>query len=234
MCSVSNLDTITDMTYVFPPFTDKVTLLGGGELTQATVSQMLTLAPNLVAADGAAHWAIEMGLPLARVIGDMDSLSAPDRAALPAAIIQEIREQDSTDFDKALRSIDAPMILGVGFMGRRLDHELAAFSSLVRQADRKCILVGEHDICFHVPEKLEIHLTPGTRFSLFPMAGLTAHARGLKWPVDNMNMSPWGRVGTSNEVVSPRVTLRFDRPGMLVILARSALKPAIRALESAV
>ena len=38
----------------FAPFLDNVTLLGGGALAAATVSELLTLAPNLVACDGAA------------------------------------------------------------------------------------------------------------------------------------------------------------------------------------
>ncbi len=215
----------------FSPFRDKVTLLGGGELSRATVSEMLTLAPNLVAADGAAAIALALGFTPDRVIGDMDSLDDTTRAALPPEIIQEITEQDSTDFDKALRNIQAPLILGVGFMGARLDHELAAYNALVRHADRKCILVGEHDICFHVPNKIDLALETGTRLSLFPMAGLRAQARGLKFPVEDMKMSPWGRVGTSNEVAAPQVSLRFDRPGMLVILPRAALGAAIKAFR---
>ena len=126
--------------------------------------------------------------------------------------------------------IQTTLILGVGFMGARLDHELAAYNSLVRHAGQKCILVGEHDICFHVPDRITLKLVPGTRLSLFPMAGLTASARGLKYKVDGLVMSPWGRVGTSNEVAAPRVELSFDRPGMLVILPRAALGAAIAAL----
>jgi thiamine pyrophosphokinase len=218
------------MTPDFVPFRENVTLLGGGELSRDTVTDMLKLAPNLVATDGAARHALEMGLELKRVVGDMDSLDPATRAALPPEIIDEIPEQDSTDFDKALRTVHAPLILGVGFMGARLDHELACYNSLVRHPRQKCILVGEHDICFHLPETLALALPPGSRLSLFPMAGMVVDAEGLKYPVAGMRMSPWGLIGTSNEVTEGPVKVRADRPGLLVILPRALLGAAIRAL----
>jgi len=66
----------------FAPFLDNVTLLGGGELAAATVSELVTLAPNLVACDGAAARALALGLVPDRVVGDLDSLDAQTRAAL--------------------------------------------------------------------------------------------------------------------------------------------------------
>ena len=75
--NVSNLDTIRHMKPGFTPFLDKVTLLGGGELAAATVSELLTLAPNLVACDGAAARALALGHVPDRGIGDL--LSAPPR-----------------------------------------------------------------------------------------------------------------------------------------------------------
>lgn len=217
----------------FPSFRKNVTLLGGGECSRATVDKVLTLAPHLVAADGAAARALALGHAPEAVIGDLDSLDAATRAKLAPGIVHRIDDQHSTDFDKALRSINAPLVLGVGFMGARLDHELACYNSLVRWPDRKCILVGEHDICFHVPSRLELSLAPGSRLSLFPMAGLRANARGLVWPVEAMPMAPWGRVGTSNAVdAGGHVSLEFDRPGMLVILPRAGLRAAVAAVAA--
>jgi len=207
-----------------------VTLLGGGELSAATVSDLLTVAPNLVACDGAAARALEMGLVPDRVVGDMDSLDAQARARLSPEALHVIAEQDTTDFDKALRTIEAPLILGAGFMGGRLDHELACYNALVRHADRRCILVGEHDICFHAAGQVALDLAVGTRVSLFPMAPLRVSASGLKWPLDRLELAPWGRVGTSNAAVAPRVEIRPEAHGLLVILPRDALTAAVTAL----
>jgi thiamine pyrophosphokinase len=164
------------------------------------------------------------------VIGDLDSLDPDSLARLPADRLHRIAEQDSTDFDKALRHIDAPLVLAVGFTGARLDHELAVYNALVRLADRRAIVVGEHDICFHAPPALCLDLPLGTRVSLFPMASVTGRSTGLRWPIEGLRFAPDGRVGTSNIVSAAPVTLAMDAPGTLVILPRAMLRAAIRAL----
>ncbi|SMH34819.1 thiamine diphosphokinase [Maritimibacter sp. HL-12] len=209
-----------------------VTLLGGGELTARTVSELLTRAPNLVVCDGAAARALEMGLTPERVIGDLDSLDAATRARLDPDTLHEIAEQDSTDFDKALRTIAAPLVLGAGFMGRRLDHELACYNALVRYADKPCILVGEHDICFHAPGPLRLDLAPESRVSLFPMAEVVVSTRGLVWELERLELAPWGRVGTSNLALDGPVEITPDGAGLLVILPRAGLSAAIAGLSS--
>jgi thiamine pyrophosphokinase len=216
----------------FPPFLENVTLLGGGELKAETVSELLTLAPNLVACDGAAAPALAMGLVPRAVIGDMDSLDAASRARLDPATVLEIPEQDSTDFDKALRNIEAPLILAAGFLGRRVDHELACLTVLVRRPDKAVILVGENDVCFHAARPVGLDLAPGTRVSLYPMAEVTVRARGLKYPLDPLTLAPWERVGTSNEASAARVEITPEGPGLLVILPRSALDAAMAALAA--
>lgn len=209
---------------------NNVTLLGGGELAAGTVSDLLTLAPNLVACDGAAARALALGHVPDRVVGDLDSLDSATRAALDPGTVFEVPEQESTDFDKALRTTEAPLILGAGFMGRRLDHELACYNTLVRRPRKRCILVGEYDICFHAGGPVGLDLAPGTRVSLFPMAAVTVTATGLEWPLDRLALAPWGRVGTSNRAVAERVEIAPEGDGLLVILPRAALRAAMDAL----
>lgn len=224
------METMLHMKSRFEPFLENVTLLGGGELSAGIVSELLTVAPNLVACDGAAARALALGHVPARVVGDMDSLDPATRAALDPALLHEIGEQDTTDFDKALRSVTAPLILGAGFMGGRLDHELACYNALVRNPQARCILVGDTDICFHAPGALVLDLDPGTRVSLFPMAEVTVAMTGLKWSFEALTLAPWGRVGTSNQAVAPRVEITPDGPGLLVILPRAALGAAMAAM----
>ncbi len=209
---------------------EDVTLLGAGDIADGTLNDALALAPILVAADGAAGRALALGLMPQAVIGDLDSLDAATRARIPPERLHGLAEQDSTDFDKCLRNISAPLVLGVGFAGQRLDHELAAYNALVRLAGHRCILIGPVDICFHAPPRLALDLAPGTRVSLFPMAPVTGRSTGLRWPIGGLHFAPDGRVGTSNEATGP-VALEFDGPGMLVILPMAALRPAMAALR---
>ncbi|MEJ2000342.1 MAG: thiamine diphosphokinase [Maritimibacter sp.] len=220
------------MTEHFARFETNVTLLGGGALSPETVSELLKVAPNLVACDGGAGAALALGLMPKLVLGDMDSIAAEDRARLDPAIIHEISEQDSTDFDKAIRNLETPLILGAGFMGRRADHELACYNVLVRRAESRVILVGEHDVCFHVADNIRLRVTPGLRVSLFPMAEVEVRSSGLEYPLDPLVLAPWARVGTSNRAVSEDVEISVSGPGLLVLLPRSALSAAIEAVSS--
>ncbi|MAM60966.1 MAG: thiamine diphosphokinase [Maritimibacter sp.] len=211
----------------FAPFGEMVTLLGGGDLAPGTVTRLMARAPNLVVCDGAARAALSMGHKPAAVIGDLDSLDADTRAALDPDTIHYIDDQDTTDFDKALVNIDAPLILGAGFMGKRLDHELACYNALVRW-DRRCILVGDHDICFHAPKRVTLELPEGTRVSAFPMDELRVNLRGLVWSHEDILLSPLGRVGTSNAAAGP-VEIESSGPGLLIILPAEHLDAAIAA-----
>lgn len=204
-------------------------MVGGGALGAGDLAEALDLAPHLVAADGGAQAALDLGYAPRAVIGDLDSLSDAARARLGPDAVFPIHEQDSTDFDKALRSINAPVVLGVGFLGGRLDHQLAAFNTLVTRADPPCILIGEEEIVLHVPDRITLELEPGDVVSLFPMAQVTGRSEGLEWPIDGLVLAPDGRVGTSNRATGS-VSLQMDGPGMLLIAPRRALSAAMRAI----
>ena len=209
---------------------ENLTLVGAGDVSKEVLAQALTYAPYLVAADGGAKLALKYGKSPNYLIGDFDSVGGDALARIPEHRHLLVSEQDSTDFEKCLRIIDAPLILGVGFLGRRLDHQLAALSDLVRYADIHCALIGAHDVVFHLPEALEINLTPRTRLSLFPLQPVTGRSQGLKWPIEGLEFAPGGRVGTSNRVAAPRVRLMMDGPGMLAIVPRAALPDVVAAL----
>ncbi len=200
-------------------------MLGSDDLTEA-----LGLAPVLVAADGGANLALQIGQMPAAVIGDMDSIDSEARRRIPADRLHHLPEQETTDFDKCLRSIRAPLVLGVGFMGARLDHQLAAFHSLLCHPGRRCILLGAEDIAFLLPMRLGLVLPEGTRLSLFPLAPGRVSGRGLRWPLDGLELRAGARIGTSNEVAGGAVDLAVDAPGVLALLPRPVLGAAIDGL----
>ncbi|TMV76471.1 thiamine diphosphokinase [Thioclava sp. BHET1] len=189
--------------------------------------------PRRVAVDGGADQALRAGQMPEAVIGDFDSISADARARLPAHILHHIAEQETTDFDKALRNVAAPFLLAVGFAGARLDHGLAVLNTLSRHPEKRCIVMSGQDLIFLAPTELQLTLRVGARFSLFPMGEVSGESSGLLWPIAGLHFTPDGRVGTSNEVSAPRVSLRFSAPKMLVILPRAALPQAIAALRQA-
>ncbi|WP_022703014.1 thiamine diphosphokinase [Pseudorhodobacter ferrugineus] len=205
-----------------------VTLIAGGPVLARDLRAARAFAPRVVAVDGGADRALALGVRPAAVIGDMDSVSVAARGAL-ADVLHVVAEQESTDFDKALRHIAAPFVLGLGCLGGRVDHELAALSVLVQRRDVPCLLIGREDVIFAAPPVLEIAMQAGDRFSLFPMAEVTGQSEGLEWPIAGLRFAPAGRVGTSNRALGP-VRLEMDGAGMLVIVPRARLAVALGAL----
>lgn len=201
-----------------------VTLVGGGPVAADQLGAALGLAPTVVAADGGADVALPAPHRFRAVIGDMDSLR--DRPGLEAAgvSVHEVSEQNSTDLEKCLYSVSAPLFIGLGFLGGRLDHTLAAMSALLGRPDVVAVLVGENDVCFLCPEMLELDLPAGTRVSLYPLAparGVTGE--GLRWPIVGRDLAPGGLIGTSNAATGGPVRIGFDSRSVLVILPADRL-----------
>ncbi|MFD1882792.1 thiamine diphosphokinase [Paracoccus pacificus] len=205
-----------------------VTLVGGGALTESELAQALLHAPVLVAADGGADAALALGAMPDAVIGDFDSLSADARGRIPPDRLHHVAEQNSTDFTKCLTRIRARFVLAVGFSGRRLDHTLAALSSLVEHPDPPCLLIAAEDLVFLAPPQLRLDLAAGTRVSLYPLGPSRGTSTGLRWPIDGLEFAPAGRVGTSNAATGP-VELRLEG-SMLVLLPRDCLAQAMTGL----
>ncbi|GAA6181892.1 MULTISPECIES: thiamine diphosphokinase [unclassified Shimia] len=211
---------------------EPITLVGAGPLSESDLMQSLALAPHLVAADGGASHCLSYDLIPEAVIGDMDSFEALEAQGVPATRLHPVAEQDSTDFDKALRHTVAPVVLAVGFTGGRLDHELACFNGLVRHAHQPCILIGDVDVICLAPPQLRLTVAAGTRVSLFPMAAVTGRSEGLQWPIEGIAFAPDGSIGTSNAATGP-VSMAFDAPGMLLILPKRVLPELLTQLQQA-
>jgi thiamine pyrophosphokinase len=209
-----------------------VTLVGAGPVAPSQLEAALELAPEAVAADGGGNLALPGGHAFRAVIGDMDSLADPVALRAAGAALHPILEQDSTDLEKCLRSIEAPLIIGLGFLGGRIDHHLAAMNALVKHPG-PVVLVGGDDLCFVCPPELSLDLAPGTRVSLFPMGPVQGGSEGLRWPVHGIVFGPDARIGTSNVALGP-VRLAFDAPRMLVILPETQLGQVAERLASGV
>ena len=214
-------------------FESAVTVVGGGALDHAMVESARHLAPVLIAADSGADRLAEMRLAPRAIIGDMDSISNPERWREGPAHFVHLAEQDSTDFEKCLYATEAPLYLAVGFTGRRVDHTLAAFHTLLRYPQKRIVLMGEHEVgALAEPGRtLRLTVTPGARVSIYPLLPVTAtHSRGLQWPVDGLAMAPGTRIGTSNTAIQRMVEIAFDGPGALVMLETGALGSLVGAV----
>lgn len=203
-----------------------VTLLGAAPGAEG-LDEALAAAPALICADGGAN---KLTHTPEAIIGDLDSLadSAAWRARLGEKLIH-VEEQDSTDLEKCLRHVEASFFICIGFLGGRLDHELAALHALVADP-RPIAMIGAEDVILSAGRSLALDLKRGDRVSVFPMRRVTAtRSAGLSWPLDGLAFEAGVKVGTSNMATGP-VTLGFDRPGAVVTLPRIRLDAALGGL----
>lgn len=208
---------------------EPVTLIGGGDGKISQLLEARTLAPVCVAADAGAELARQAGVTVEAVIGDLDSVTPQTLSLIPPDRQIRISEQETTDFDKALRYIDAPLVVGVGFLGGRMDHQLAALHTLARHAHRPCVLVGETEIMLIAPPYFEVPTEKGDVVSLFPLARVTGRSEGLEWPIAGIAFDPLAKIGTSNRAIGP-LTLEMSGPHAILILPRKLIQPVVQAL----
>jgi thiamine pyrophosphokinase len=209
-----------------------VTLIGGGPVAADELAAALALAPEAVAADGGGDRRLPAGTVLRAVIGDLDSLKDPGALRAAGVPVHRVAEQETTDLEKCLYSVAAPLFIGLGFLGGRIDHHLAAMNALARHPRPPVVLVGGGELCFLCPERLALELPEGTRVSLFPMGPVRGLAsEGLRWTIAGLDFAPDGRVGTSNRALGGPVRLGFDAPRMLAILPAAELAGVVAALR---
>ena len=202
-------------------------LIGAGPTSQEMILSSAAYASSFVAADGGFNAATDAGLDVALVVGDMDSQSKP----FGSQNFLEMKEQDTTDFEKCLQVCDAEVLLGVGFLGGRLDHQMAAFSALLRNK-RAIILMDDFQLVFIVPPEFHLNLEHGTEVAFYPLVGLRANAIGLQWPLDDVEMAPGELISTSNKVDGNFIKLKVNRHGLLAILPVGYLELVLKELKT--
>ena len=183
-----------------------VLLLGGGVINPVVVD---ALAPQalIMAVDGGGNYAERHGLDVSCVVGDGDSLagSSSYRADGRFSLLED---QNNTDFAKALQHVQAPLIIGVGFIEDRLDHALAALNVLSR-TDKPVVLVGQSEAVMVVHRQiLQLQVPCGLRLSIWPLQPICFRAsQGLKYALNGLTLQPGGRIGTSNQTEAEKVQI---------------------------
>ena len=190
-----------------------ILLVGAGPTSSALIQAAAVHVATVVAADGGFQSAQAAGLDVALVVGDMDSqVGMPKSQAMV-----KIDDQDTTDFEKCLQTCDADIFIGVGFLGGRLDHQLAAFSAILKEP-RPVVLIDEHQLVFVVPTEFHLNLEAGVPLGFYPMLPVHVNLQGVQWPLNDIVMSPVKQIATSNKSNGERLTLKVDGPGLMAIL----------------
>lgn len=202
-----------------------VILVGGAALEPDDLNILRSLSAIFVAVDSGAGPILEAGIVPEAVIGDLDSLSDAARASF-ADRLHLIAEQDTTDFEKALTRVDAPVVIAAGFMGGRLDHQMAVLNCVMRHRTRSVVLLGPEDVVFVATERTDLDVPVGTRVALLPMGDARVATEGLQWNLTDAALHSSGAISAANETAAPRATIRAIGQ-LLITLPRAQLACAI-------
>ncbi len=186
----------------------------------------------VIAADGGALHALAEGVPVTEVVGDLDSLTDAEVAALDRAgtrVHRHPRDKESTDIELAARLTrtragdDFGDLLVVGGHGGRLDHALANIGVLAgpELADfRTTALLGDAVVRVAAPDQsVVVDGPPGEVVSLIPVddQATGVATRGMRFELHHETLVPRRTRGISNRLAAPPATVSVESGRVLVI-----------------
>jgi thiamine pyrophosphokinase len=216
--------------------TDRLLVIVGGSSFSGDLLRRLAAEGALVVgADGGADAALAAGVTPQLVIGDFDSLSDPEAWRTRARVVH-IAEQETTDFEKCLYSVETPMTVALGMTGGRFDHTLAALHAVTRHgATRRIVLVDEVDAALALSGPMTLELPAGTRVSVYPLQQVEfSHSEGLLYPLDGLTLAAGIRTGTSNEATGGmvRIVPAVGQSGTWLLVLPVGLLPQLLAIKA--
>ena len=158
------------------------------------------------------------------VVGDGDSLSEADKAALDSRWI-EVGEQDYNDLHKAMEyatkqfTIHNSQFTVIGATGRREDHTIGNISYLITFADEHpgadIEMLTDYGRFVATTGRRTFASFPRQQVSIFTMTpDIPINAIGLKWPLDGFHARLWWQA-TLNEALGDNFTL--DSEGRIIV-----------------
>ena len=209
-----------------------IALVGGSVIASGEINDICQYVEGFIAVDSGADALLDVGITPLAVIGDLDSLSDKARDTF-AGILCEVREQSTTDFEKALSRVAAPAVICTGFTGGRMDHILSVLSVMIQYSDMSVVLVDQHDVSFLVPAgRTSLALSKGTRVSAMPVLAATMTLAGVVWPFANQPVSMAGFTSPSNAALGGDVIIDTDAP-VLITLPRACLATVLKSVVRA-
>jgi len=181
-------------------------------------------ADLIIAADGGANTVLACGFKPDYLVGDFDSISEESLDMLKndsSVEVMEDLDQDSTDFEKALRLINKlrpKKLIILGAFGDELDHTFANFFTLLQiNKEIETVLYDQKHEAYLVRDKLELTGKKDEIVSILPLGkveGLTL--KGLKWSLEDEQVT-WGWLGIRNRMVGTRAEIRAKKGEVIVI-----------------
>jgi thiamine pyrophosphokinase len=195
--------------------------LGGEQPSKELAQHVAADSDFIIAADSGYHAAVDNGVQPQILTGDFDSIGI-NIIEGPFKVIPA-REQNATDFEKALRHLpeDTTCLQILGGTGLRSDHFLTnLLISAGIQSDLTVIFHDDTQSLYRVTKDCPFsrELAPGTTISLIPFSSCKrVSTEGLHWNLQDAGMGPSVQLGQSNKVVNPNVQISL-KSGLLFVI----------------
>ncbi|HLI48861.1 MAG TPA: thiamine diphosphokinase [Chthonomonas sp.] len=211
-----------------------VLILANGSPPPHDLAQRLASTADLIiATDGAAAKAFDLGLQPHLICGDFDSIDkAQARQLFPSAEIIVAANQDYADLEKSLqlaKDRGATQVTILGATGGRLDHTLANLALLLSWHQKMGLCIQEADTsvwCLSaassIPNKHIIPTQPNDIISVIAPEPAIISIRGVLWEADHLLLQP-GTRAVSNKALGHSVDVEIVQGTIFLCLLSSSI-----------
>lgn len=200
-------------------------IFAGGDLGDTSFIT-INKGDTVICADSGLIHAEKMGLIPDIIVGDFDSYEGtlPDSAE----VHRSIPEKDDTDTLLAVRlaiSRGADEIVIYGALGGRFDHSVANVQTLKFALDHGCraVLADDRNLVMLAKEGTHtFERREGWYVSLFSYGECVkiGHWSGVKYPLDDAELTNAFPLGVSNEVTGSESVLKITRGAALIVCSK--------------
>lgn len=195
-----------------------------GALPEKSFFQQCSIRP-LIAVDGSANQLLAKQIPFDLVIGDLDSIQRP---ILDHIEVIHLPHQSQSDFEKLIdylkqKNLFPAIILGVG--GGHLDHilnNINLFSNL------NCVFYSPPILGLMIKSNrhFKMSLPKDTKISLIPLPTAIVSSKGLKWELDQSDLSFPGQNSCFNRTKEENIVITVQYGQVLALLYTYAIDDA--------
>lgn len=206
--------------------TNTILILNGDILTKEAIEKFYRKGDYVICADGGANSAATLGILPNIIIGDLDSITKSNLSFFKkkGVEIRCIKEQETTDFEKALLYIiecNLNNVIVFGAVSSRPDHTLNNFSVMKRYYKSINIKIVDKDFeIFYLKNKINLKYVKGKVVSFMAMSyasGITT--KGLKYKLKNDSLEFGLREGTLNISSAENISIEKKKGDLLVFLS---------------
>lgn len=206
--------------------TSTILFLNGDVPSQKIIHKFYNKGDYVICADGGANHAAKLHIKPNIIIGDLDSITKTNYNSFKkqSVEIRKIKEQETTDFEKALMYIiecNLNNVIVFGAVSSRPDHTLNNFSVMKRYYKSLDIKIIDKDFeIFYLNNEINRKYKKGKVVSFLAMpVAKGVYSKGLKYKLNNDILEFGVREGTLNVSSSDNISIRIEKGDLLVFLS---------------